>query len=43
MLVELQGEETIDAHTFANACVRNEGRSNKYWFADGHVHDPFDE
>ena len=25
MLVELQGEETIDAHTFANACVRMKG------------------
>lgn len=25
MLVELQGEDTIDAHTFANACVRMKG------------------
>lgn len=25
MLVELQGEETIDAHTFVNACVRMKG------------------
>jgi len=25
MLVELQGEETIDAATFANACVRMKG------------------
>ena len=25
MLVELRGEDTIDAHTFANACVRMKG------------------